>query len=162
MTFSQDIAAFAAKAQANMDRVVQGVAGELGAMLAASSVIGDAEMAQEGWDPDYKPGTFLHNWQVGINQDPRGFLDAQETNRGAKAAQLRSLTAQAKAGDRVWLSNNTPYIFNIEYEGYRWAESKRVTSYWSKKVLSTGTCRMTFMALKAKVQSIILNSVKGV
>lgn len=67
-------------------------------------------------DPNYTPGLFASNWQLGLNSEPDGLLG----NAGEDAAKdfsmqnIREAISAYTPGDRIFLVNNAPYAHKLE------------------------------------------------
>lgn len=102
MSFSSDIEGFAKRAGATVDETLRAVALEL-----FGSVIKDNPV---------ETGRAKGNWQTTIGAPASGEVD--RLGDSAALAEMRSVTAQFSAGKTIYLTNNLPYIWKLEYGGY--------------------------------------------
>lgn len=102
MSFSSDIEGFAKRAGLSVDQALRGAVLDL-----FGTIIKDTPA---------ETGRARGNWQTTIGAPASG-----ETGRlGASAAlaELNSVAAQFSAGKTIFLVNNLPYIWKLEYGGY--------------------------------------------
>lgn len=99
MSFSDDIDKFARKTSRNATTIFKKVTFDMYGNL-----------------PRRTPkdtGRAQGNWQIGINNIPRGTLSLEGIGI-VGGGQLLSATEQVKLGDRVYIVNNLPYIKKLE------------------------------------------------
>ena len=102
MSFSADIETFAKKTGSSVDETLRATALEL-----FGSVIKDNPV---------DTGRAKGNWQTSIGSPASGEVD--RLGDSAALAEMRSVTAQFSAGKTIYLTNNLPYIWKLEYGGY--------------------------------------------
>lgn len=102
MGFSADIEGFAKRAGASVDETLRAVALEL-----FGSVIKDTPV---------DTGRAKGNWQTSIGAPASGEVD--RVGDGAALAEMRSVSAQFGGDKTIYLTNNLPYIWKLEYGGY--------------------------------------------
>jgi len=66
--------------------------------------------------PDYEPGQFRGNWQLGVNEQPQGALIGHIDPEGIEtvASNLAVIPERAAYGNQYFLVNNLPYAQGIE------------------------------------------------
>ena len=126
MSFASDVAKFAKLTNASMDETGRAIALEL-----FSSIIKDTPV---------DTGRARGNWQTSIGTPKEG--QVTRDGEGPALAEAASETAKFGIGKLVWLSNNLPYIYRLEYLG------------WSKQA-PDGMARKNV----ARIQSIVRKAV---
>lgn len=126
MTFSSDFAKFAKLTNSSLDETGRAVALEL-----FSSVIRDTPV---------DTGRARGNWQTSIGTPKESEIDRDGS--GPALAEAARETSKFGMGKLVWLSNNMPYIYRLEFLG------------WSKQAPS-GMARKNV----ARIQSIVRKAV---
>lgn len=101
MSFSSDIAKFAAKTEGNVDKLRRGVFQNLAGNIIEATPI--------------KTGRAAGNWQATVNTPATGTVTNTSPTAAVAAAQAASQAA--KEDSTLWLINNLPYIKRLEY-GY--------------------------------------------
>jgi hypothetical protein len=102
MSFASDVAKFAKLTNASMDETGRAIALEL-----FSSIIKDTPV---------DTGRARGNWQTSIGTPKDG--QVTRDGEGPALAEAASETAKFGMGKLVWLSNNLPYIYRLEYLGW--------------------------------------------
>jgi hypothetical protein len=102
MSFASDVAKFAKLTNASMDETGRAIALEL-----FSSIIKDTPV---------DTGRARGNWQTSIGTPKGG--QVTRNGEGPALAEAASETAKFGMGKLVWLSNNLPYIYRLEYLGW--------------------------------------------
>lgn len=103
MSFENDIAAFAARANTNVNTVVKSVV-----LRIASEVIRKSPV---------DTGRFKGNWQYGVSVAPVGNLATTDTNGGATVSRIASQMPDNAADAVHYIANNLPYAQGLE-DGY--------------------------------------------
>lgn len=100
MSFTKDLDAFLAKAQANMDAVLQGTAAEVGKRLVERTPV--------------ESGAARGNWTVGINAP--NVVETGRTDPGGSetVAAIAEAAKAARDGDSVYITNTSSYIAQLE------------------------------------------------
>jgi hypothetical protein len=102
MTFAADMARFAKLTNSSLDETGRAIALEL-----FSSVIKDTPV---------DTGRARGNWQTSI-----GTAEQSEVNRDGSAPALAELASEVRGftmGKVIYLANNLPYIYRLEYDGW--------------------------------------------
>jgi hypothetical protein len=102
MSFASDVAKFAAKAGKSVPDTMRAIALEL-----FGSVIKDTPVDQ---------GTARGNWQTSTGSPKSG--DIARSGASAAIADLRSAMTSFGGDETIYLANNLPYIYKLEYGGY--------------------------------------------
>jgi hypothetical protein len=128
MSFASDVAKFAKLTNSSLDETGRAIVLEL-----FSSIIKDTPV---------DTGRARGNWQTSIGTPKDG--QVTRDGEGPALAEAASETAKFGMGKLVWLSNNLPYIYRLEYLG------------WSKQS-PDGMARKNV----ARIQSIVRKAVAG-
>lgn len=102
MSFASDVEAHARKAGASLDETSRAIALEL-----FGSVIKDTPV---------DTGRAKGNWQTTIGAPASGTVD--RIGESEALADVSQQTASFGAGKVIYLSNNLPYIYRLEYDGW--------------------------------------------
>lgn len=103
--FSADITNWTKKAEKDFERLRRAIVIEL-----FSSVILDTPVAE---------GRLRGNWQISASSPTSGVVEVLDTNGGKTIANVQGLVQQGKLNkdQAVFLTNNLPYAYAIEYDG---------------------------------------------
>lgn len=102
MSFSDDVQGFAAKAGKSVDETMRAIALEL-----FSSTIKDTPV---------DTGRARGNWQTTIGAPATGEVD--RLGEGDAVKEVSATVADFSGGKVIYLSNNLPYIYRLEYDGW--------------------------------------------
>ena len=102
MSFAGDVAKFAKLTNSSMDETGRAIALEL-----FSSIIKDTPV---------DTGRARGNWQTSIGAPASGQTDRK--GEGPALAEVSQETASFGAGKVIYLTNNLPYIYRLEYLGW--------------------------------------------
>ena len=102
MSFASDVAKYAKLAGASVDETGRAIVLEL-----FGSVIKDTPV---------KSGRAKGNWQTTIGSPASGTTD--RLGEAEALADVSQQTASFGAGKVIYLSNNLPYIYRLEYDGW--------------------------------------------
>ena len=102
MSFASDMEAYAKKAGASLDETSRAIVLEL-----FGSVIKDTPV---------DTGRAKGNWQTTIGAPASGTVD--RLGESEALADVSQQTASFGAGKVIYLSNNLPYIYRLEYDGW--------------------------------------------
>lgn len=104
-SFSADISKWAGKAEKDFERLRRAVIIEL-----FSSVILDTPVDE---------GRLRGNWQISSTSPASGVVDILDPQGGKTTAKVQQLAQSGKIGEDqvVFLTNNLPYAYGIEYDG---------------------------------------------
>ena len=102
MSFASDVEAYAKKAGASLDETSRAIVLEL-----FGSVIKDTPV---------DTGRARGNWQTTIGAPASGTVD--RLGESEALADVAQQTASFGAGKVIYLSNNLPYIYRLEYDGW--------------------------------------------
>ena len=102
MSFASDVAKFAKLTNSSLDQTGRAIALEL-----FSSVIKDTPV---------KSGRAKGNWQTSLNTPKSGEL--ARTGDAAAINEVASESAKFGMGKLIYLANNLPYIYRLEFEGW--------------------------------------------
>jgi hypothetical protein len=80
------------------------------------SPVGMPETWKRKAPPDYEPGQFRGNWQLGVNERPQGYLPGHVDPDGHQtvAENLAKIPERAGYGNLYYLVNNVPYAQAVE------------------------------------------------
>lgn len=116
MTFGQDLAKFAAKANENMDIVVRTITLELAAAVVDRTPVGYPPGWKSPAPKGYTGGRLRANWQFSAGAPLTSQLDT--TDHAGVLTQIAGAIDATTAGGITWLSNNLPYAVPVEFEGH--------------------------------------------
>lgn len=102
MSFASDVEAYAKKAGASLDETSRAIVLEL-----FGSVIKDTPV---------DTGRAKGNWQTTIGAPASGTVD--RLGESEALADVSQQAASFGAGKVIYLSNNLPYIYRLEYDGW--------------------------------------------
>jgi hypothetical protein len=102
VSFSDDVQGFAAKAGKSVDETMRAIALEL-----FSSTIKDTPV---------DTGRARGNWQTTIGAPATGEVD--RLGEGDAIKEVSETVADFSGGKVIYLSNNLPYIYRLEYDGW--------------------------------------------
>lgn len=102
MSFASDVEAYAKKAGASLDETSRAIVLEL-----FGSVIKDTPV---------DTGRAKGNWQTTIGTPASGTVD--RLGESEALSDVNQQTASFGAGKVIYLSNNLPYIYRLEYDGW--------------------------------------------
>jgi len=102
VSFSDDVQGFAAKAGKSVDETMRAIALEL-----FSSTIKDTPV---------DTGRARGNWQTTIGAPATGEVDRLGEDESVK--EVSATVADFSGGKVIYLSNNLPYIYRLEYDGW--------------------------------------------
>lgn len=102
MSFASDMEAYAKKAGASLEETSRAIVLEL-----FGSVIKDTPV---------DTGRAKGNWQTTIGAPASGTVD--RLGESEAIAEVSQQTASFGAGKVIYLSNNLPYIYRLEYDGW--------------------------------------------
>jgi len=102
VSFASDVEAYAKKAGASLDETSRAIVLEL-----FGSVIKDTPV---------DTGRAKGNWQTTIGAPASGTVD--RLGESEALADVSQQTASFGAGKVIYLSNNLPYIYRLEYDGW--------------------------------------------
>jgi len=99
-----------------INEVTYNVVAEIIQRADAYSAVGMPETWKRKPPPDYQPGQFRGNWQLGINEQPAGDLPGKIDPTGVSTVSenLTKIPESAGYGKRYYLVNNLPYAIAIE------------------------------------------------
>lgn len=104
MSFGDDVAGFARKAGRSLEQTARGV--ELRLFRA---VIMDTPVLD---------GRLRGDWQTTTDTPASGENGRADKEGGATLAEMESIVAAIQGGSYTLLTNNMPYAYRIEFEGY--------------------------------------------
>ena len=104
----------------NSKKVVQeltmDVMKEIGYRLISYSPVGNMELWQKSnRRTSYLPGTFINNWQVGIDEVPTEDIDAEPDPSGSGSFERLSHLGRWASAHQFYFVNNLPYAAVLEY-----------------------------------------------
>lgn len=112
--FALQMAELIAKTKADSDLVVRAVLMKIDGRLISRSPVGDATYWKSKPPKGYAGGRFRGSWQMQIGSPATGLIRTADKDGSATAASHASTVAAAKAGDVIYMTNNTPYAERIE------------------------------------------------
>jgi len=120
--FSEQIRAFAKKADARANLVVKKILFDVGSKLVLKSPVGDPKYWKRPAPPGYVGGRFRANWQYGSNS-----INKTTTMQIDKAGAATIGKLQGSIGDRVlgevhFITNSLPYAIPLE-NGWSWRQA---------------------------------------
>lgn len=82
------------------------------------SPVGDADLWKSKPPKGYTGGRFRGNWQVGINEKLTSELDTIDARGDDTVSNGTLKLAILRIGDEINITNNLPYAYRIEYQGW--------------------------------------------
>lgn len=103
------------KARSAIQKVTKATLLEIGYRLVARSAIGDPNTWHPPyWPKGYTPGTFINNWQLGIDEVPRETQVSGPNELGTESYTRFSKLGRWPAGHTYYFVNNLPYAKLLE------------------------------------------------
>jgi len=115
MSFSLDLKEFAEKTERNVDDVKQAVALDLFGKVIKATPVGNPSIWKSKPPKGYTGGRLRGNWQASVNTPATGVLDAKDKNGNATIGKMTAVIESQKGDGVLWLSNNLPYAYRVEY-----------------------------------------------
>ena len=116
--FDVDIAKFVNKAIDNMDLAVKRIITNTAFELTEESPIGDPSTWSIPALPDYTPGHFLLNWQLGVDRAPNNEIQGEDADRGNAITRIGAqIPKNAASHNAYYIVNNASYARELE-DGY--------------------------------------------
>jgi hypothetical protein len=113
-----DLFDFVFKAKSTVQELTKDVLVEIGRRLVERSPIGFPPSWKRPWWPkDYEPGTFINNWQVGIDEVPEESEVSPPDVTGAASIERLSHLGRWQVGHQFYFVNNIIYAKALE-EGW--------------------------------------------
>jgi hypothetical protein len=112
---TSDMFKFISKAKGTIQAVNREVLLEIGRRLVHYSAIGNPLEWKTApyWPKGYVPGHFINNWQVGIDQKPRGVIPTIDAS-GVGSLERMSHLGRWTVGHTYYFANNLPYAALLE------------------------------------------------
>jgi len=128
MSFMADLSAFTNHCEGNIDKALQQTV-----VLLSQSVILATPV---------ESGRLRSNWLFG-KIAPTGTVSTFDPSGAAAIAKIAGQVPSVKAGGSVWLVNNLPYAYRVEYQG------------WSHTKAPAGMVRVSLANLPAAIESYV-------
>lgn len=111
-----DIFRFILKSKGAIQKVTRQVLLEVGYRLVARSPIGDPNLWHPPyWPKGYTPGTFINNWQLGVDSIPTAVQVSGQDELGTDSYARLSKLQRWPVGHVYYFVNNLPYAKALEY-----------------------------------------------
>lgn len=145
MSFSSDIAKFAAKTIRKNNAIVRKIVIDLGTSLVLKTPVGNPTLWQnpEGSPEGYAGGAARANWQYGNGEMPEGVLDLIDKGGNSTINRIIGGVQASPAASIHWVANNLPYM-------------KRLEEGWSKQA-PQGMLRLTVTEFEQTVRDALKN-----
>jgi len=119
MSFSSDIAKFAAKTIRKNNAIVRKIVIDLGTSLVLKTPVGNPTLWKnpEGAPDGYAGGAARANWQYGNGEMPEGVLDLIDKGGNSTINRIIGGVQASPAASIHWVANNLPYMQRLE-EGW--------------------------------------------
>jgi hypothetical protein len=114
MSFSLDIANFAKKAGANVDKVVRKTILDIGTRLVERTPVGDAEYWQKPAPPGYVGGHARANWSHSVGTRVVQEIDGIDPSGEVSNSRILASVPEKAGGQVHFLQNSVPYIIPLE------------------------------------------------
>lgn len=112
--FGSDLYDFFEVAKSTAQAISKEVLLEVGKRLVDYSPIGNPpEWKKPYWPKGYIPGHFINNWQVGIDEEPEGVIEAIDGSGQGSLERLSHL-GRWTIGHQYYFVNNLPYAEVLE------------------------------------------------
>ncbi|MCK5605394.1 hypothetical protein KAR91_26115 [Candidatus Pacearchaeota archaeon] len=114
MSFSDEIAAFAKKAEGNADIVTRKTVLDIGTRLVNRTPVGDASFWQSKPPPGYTGGHARANWSHSIGKLNKKEFDVIDPSGAASMTRIISSVPVKAGGKDHFIQNSVPYIIPLE------------------------------------------------
>jgi len=115
MSFSAQLQAFANKAKANTDVVVQKITLDVARSVIQKSPVGNPSLWKSPAPPGYVGGRFRANWMFGVGRVDTTTTNAIDESGTGTLSQLASAIGASKAGGVTYISNSLAHAIPLEY-----------------------------------------------
>lgn len=106
---------FAEKSKKRIHELTRWTLIMIGEKLVMRSPVGNPNLwSPPHWPKGYKPGHFINNWQVGIDQMPKGTIKSIDPSGRGSLNRLSKL-GRWPAGHKYYFTNNLPYAYALEH-----------------------------------------------
>lgn len=114
--FAVDVASFVKQTIEDADDVVRRVISQTAFSVIdeAPSPVGDPSTWSYPAPPDYTPGHFLLNWQLGVDNVPTNELNSEDPDRANALIRIGAQIPAKSAGHDYYLVNNASYARALE------------------------------------------------
>lgn len=111
-----DVFRFILKSKSAIQKVTKLALMEIGYRLVARSPIGDPDLWHPPyWPKGYHPGTFINNWQLGVDVIPTEVQVSGPNELGTDSYERLAKLQRWPAGHTYYFVNNLPYARALEY-----------------------------------------------
>ena len=117
----EDTFRFILKSKGAIQKLTKVVLKEVGFRLVARSAIGDQNLWHPPyWPKGYIPGHFINNWQLGVDQVPRGEIVGEDASGAQSIARMNSAIPRWPVGHVYYFTNNVRYAALLESGTHSW------------------------------------------
>lgn len=117
-TFALDIGKFIAKANGNVEKVVQKVGADILASVVARTPVGNPKLWKSKPPAGYVGGRLRGNWNVSFGTPDLTTTVIRDQSGGPTISRGISVLAGWKDEATIYVMNSLPYVRAIEYDGH--------------------------------------------
>lgn len=146
----EDIFRFVLKAKSAIQKCTRQVLIEIGMRLVMRSPVGNPAIWHPPyWPKGYVPGSFINNWQLGVDVPASGIIFGQDPSGTASLARMQKSIPRWPVGHTYYFTNNLPYARILE------------TGLHSSQVGPGGMVGLTVLEFHQIVRQAEVNYAKG-
>jgi hypothetical protein len=112
--FADQINSFVSQTKARLNLATGYVVSDLAARIDERSPVGNPAAWVRPPPPDYKPGAFRGNWQLGVDSVPSGETGRIDPSGETTQAALRAAIPEQAGGHIYYITNNRVYGPRLE------------------------------------------------
>lgn len=117
-TFALDLSKFIAKANGNVEQVVQKVGADLLASVVSRTPVGNPSLWKSKPPAGYVGGRLRGNWNVSFGAPDFKTTPVRDQSGGPTIGRGISILTHWKGEADIYVMNSLPYVRTIEYEGH--------------------------------------------
>lgn len=117
-TFALDLSKFIAKANGNVEQVVQKVGADILRSVVERTPVGDPSRWKSKPPKGYVGGRLRANWNVSFGSPDTSTTKLTDASGGSTVARGTSVIVTWKGEADIYVMNSLPYVRPIEYDGH--------------------------------------------
>jgi hypothetical protein len=123
MNFAVDVGKWAQQTRTNVEDLRKATILGLFSSVIKDTPVGNDSDWKHPAPPGYVGGRLRGNWQISNGAPKSGTLEVTDPNGGTTIAKVQDHVANlSEREEAVFLTNNLPYAYRVEYEG--WSHTK--------------------------------------